>query len=146
MLKLLKITAASLLLLTATMMAAATGNDMTHKALVILSSGSAQTQGMALVLSNTMAGENVQVQLMLCDKAGDLALKNDGSSTLKPKGLTPGQMLRGLIKAGAKVQVCALYLPNSQYRAEDLLEGITVATPPSITQKMLDPNTRTFSF
>mgnify|MGYP000038255970 CR=1 FL=1 len=145
MMKLIKVTAASLLLMTSVIFAAQ-GKDITQKALVILTSDSLQTQGMALVLSNTMASKGTQVNLMLCDEAGDLALKKDDSESLKPKDLTPGQMLRGFIKAGGKVEVCALYLPNSDYTQADLLEGVSVATPPAMTAKMLDPNTRTFTF
>lgn len=145
MMKRVKVTAASLLLLVGVVFAAQ-GKDMTQKALVILASDSSQTQGMALVLSNTMVSDGAQVSLMLCDEAGDLALKEDDSDTLKPKNISPGQMLRGFMKAGGKVQVCALYLPNSEYTQEDLLEGVTVATPPSITQQMLDPEMRTFTF
>lgn len=120
--------------------------DSVEEVLVILSSDSLQTQGMAMVLSNTMARKGARVSVLLCDKAGDLALKSYEAPALKPKDVTPGQMLRGLLKEGGKAQVCALYLPNSDYSKEDLIEGIGVAMPPEIAGQMLNPNMRTFTF
>lgn len=114
--------------------------------LVILSSASLQTQGMAMVLSNTMAQQGARVNVLLCDKAGDLALKSYEAPALKPKDVTPGQMLRGLLKNGGKAKVCALYLPNSDYAKEDLIEGVGVAMPPEMASQMLNPKMRTFTF
>lgn len=120
--------------------------DPSREVLVILASESNQTQGMAMVLSNTMASQGATVNVLLCDKAGDLALKSYEAPALKPKDVTPGQMLRGLIKQGAAVNVCALYLPNSEHSQADLIEGVGVATPPDMASQMLNPKIRTFSF
>ncbi len=117
-----------------------------QEVLVILTSGSLQTQGMAMVLSNTMAEQGAKVNVLLCDKAGDLALKSYAAPTLKPKDVTPGQMLRGLLKQGGVAKVCALYLPNSDYSKDDLIEGVGVALPPEMAGQMLDSKMRTFSF
>lgn len=117
-----------------------------EEVLVILSSDSLQTQGMAMVLSNTMAEHGAKVNVLLCDKAGDLALKSYEAPALKPKDLTPGQMLRGLLKKGGEAKVCALYLPNSDNSKEDLIEGVGVAMPPEMAGQMLNPKMRTFTF
>ncbi|MBN7768661.1 hypothetical protein KUV44_09630 [Marinobacter daepoensis] len=117
-----------------------------EEVLVILASDSLQTQGMAMVLSNTMAQKGARVSVLLCDKAGDLALRNYESEALAPKNLTPGQMLRGLMKAGGTVSVCALYLPNSDHSKDDLLDGVGVATPPDMADQMLNRKIRTFTF
>ena len=117
-----------------------------EEVLVILSSDSLQTQGMAMVLSNTMAKQGAQVNVLLCDQAGDLALKTYEAPALKPKDVTPGQMLRGLLKQGGKAKVCALYLPNSEYNKNDLIEGVGVAMPPEMAGQMLNPKMRTFTF
>lgn len=114
--------------------------------LVILSSESNQTQGMAMVLANTMAEKGAKVNVLLCDEAGDLALKSYEGDALAPRDVTPGQMLRGLLKAGGTANVCALYLPNSDYSKEDLIEGVGVAMPPQMADQMLDRKMRTFSF
>ncbi|WP_417530625.1 hypothetical protein [Marinobacter lipolyticus] len=114
--------------------------------LVILSSDSLQTQGMAMVLSNTMAQQGARVNVLLCDKAGDLALKSYTAPALKPKDVTPGQMLRGLLKQGGEAKVCALYLPNSEYSRDDLIDGVGVAMPPEMAGQMLNGRMRTFTF
>ena len=115
--------------------------------LIILSSDSPQTQGMAMVLGNTMAVEGAAVDVLLCDAAGDLAL-NDGSggAELAPKGFTPGKLLQALRKKGASVSVCALYLPNSEYQKSDLADGVSVAKPPQITALMRNRDMRVFTF
>lgn len=119
---------------------------MVEEVLVILSSESLQTQGMAMVLSNTMAQQGAKVNVLLCDKAGDLALRSYEAPALKPKDVTPGQMLRGLLKQGGVANVCALYLPNSDYSKSDLIDGVGVATPPEMAGQMLNPAMRTFTF
>lgn len=154
MIKALKIFTLAMLVAIAPMHAAADshkektsskGNNV-DEVLVILSSDSLQTQGMAMVLSNTVAQQGAQVNVLLCDAAGDLALKSYSAETLAPKNVTPGQMLRGLMKAGGKVSVCALYLPNSEYSKADLLDGVGVAKPPEMARPMLDRKMRTFTF
>lgn len=117
-----------------------------EEVLVILSSDSLQTQGMAMVLSNTMAQKGAKVNVLLCDKAGDLALKSYQAPALKPKDVTPGQMLRGLLKQGGEAKVCALYLPNSDNSKDDLIDGVGVAMPPEMAGQMLDGKMRTFTF
>lgn len=120
--------------------------DAVEEVLVILSSDSLQTQGMAMVLSNTMAQQGAKVNVLLCDQAGDLALKSYEAPALKPKDVTPGQMLRGLLKQGGQAKVCALYLPNSDYSKEDLIDGVGVAMPPEMAGQMLNSEMRTFTF
>lgn len=123
------------------------GNDkMIEEVLVIVTSDSLQTQGMAMVLSNTMVQQGAKVNMLLCDKAGDLATKDYQAAALKPVDATPGQMLRNLLKQGATVNVCALYLPNSDNSKDDLISGVGVATPPQMVSQMLNPAMRTFSF
>lgn len=146
MMKSLKALAVAALVAVTPLAAHAGDQEMIEEVLVILSSESLQTQGMAMVLSTTMAQQGSKVNVLLCDKAGDLALKDYDAPTLKPKDVTPGQMLRGLLKQGGTANVCALYLPNSDYSKDDLLEGVGVATPPEMAGQMLNPAMRTFSF
>lgn len=113
---------------------------------VTVTSGSLQTQGMAMVLATTMLEKGARVNVLLCDQAGDLALKSYDAPALKPREVTPGQMLRGLLSQGASVNVCALYLPNSKYGREELFEGVGIAMPPQVVDQMLDSGVRTFEF
>lgn len=122
------------------------GGAAVDEVLVIVSSASQQTQGMAMVLSSTMLEKGAKVNVLLCDQAGDLALKTYDAPALKPREVTPGQLLRGLLAQGASVNVCALYLPNSKYGREELFEGVGIAMPPQVVDQMLDSGVRTFEF
>jgi hypothetical protein len=64
------------LLVTASSMASAEAPEV----LVYLTSGSTQTQGMAMVLSGQMVQQRANVHLLLCDEAGDLALEASDSA------------------------------------------------------------------
>ena len=55
-------------------------------------------------------------------------------------------MLQGVIKAGAQVEVCTLYLPNTGKKPTDLIEGVTPAKPADVAAYLLKPNVRTLSF
>jgi len=113
--------------------------------LVYLTSGSGQTQGMALILSGQMLQQKAKVHVLLCDDAGDLALANTSSDKLKPLDKSPEELLNALIQQGATVEVCALYLPNRSTNVT-LKPDIDVAKPPVIASKLLDEKVKTFSF
>jgi hypothetical protein len=55
-------------------------------------------------------------------------------------------MLQGLMKAGAKVEVCALYLPNTGRQPTDLLPGVTAAKPADVAAFLLKPEVQTLAF
>lgn len=114
--------------------------------LMIVSSESLQTQGMAMVLGNTMQDAGASVHVLLCDKAGDLALADGKSVRLRPNNVSPKQLLNKLRIGGANISVCALYLPNSEYSQADLADGVGVAKPPAIAALMLNKNIRVFNF
>jgi predicted peroxiredoxin len=117
--------------------------------LTIITSPEPQTQLMALILTRTSLAQGAQAQILLCDQAGDLALAEPSataSAPLAPRGMSPHGLLSMLIADGVQVQVCAIYLPNSEATEDDLLEGVTVAMPPEIAAEMLSPDTRLFTF
>lgn len=105
-----------------------------------------QAQGMAMVLATQMVEQKAAVRILLCGPAGQLALKTYEPAALKPRNVTPKQMLLGIMKAGATVEVCALFLPNADRTPADLLEGIAVAKPPEVAAYMLKPGVRAFGF
>lgn len=105
-----------------------------------------QSQGMAMVLATQMAEQKATVRILLCGPAGQLALKTYEPAALKPRNVTPKQMLAGLMKSGATVEVCALFLPNADRAPVDLTEGVTVAKPPEVAAYMLKPGVRAFGF
>ena len=117
---------------------------------VLVNSGEPQTQAMAMVLSlMTMKKHHKEVNIVLCGKAGDLADKNiKGTPVKRPNGKAPSakQHLQKLIKMGASVQVCPLYLPNASKDKSVLLDGITVAKPPKVAAKLLNTNYQNITF
>lgn len=70
-----------------------------------------QAQGMAMVLATQMVEQKASVRILLCGPAGQLALKTYEPAALKPRNVTPKQMMAGLMKAGATVEVCACSCP-----------------------------------
>lgn len=113
---------------------------------VTLASGSTMAQGMAMVLASQMQEQGAQVDILLCDKAGDIALKGAAGEALKPNDVTPAQLLDGAIKKGATASVCALYLPNTGHAKDDLRDGITAANPATMGSKLLEENRKVIGF
>jgi predicted peroxiredoxin len=105
-----------------------------------------QSQGMAMVLATQMVEQKAAVRILLCGPAGQLALKTYEPAALKPRNVTPKQLMAGLMKAGATVEVCALFLPNADRTPADLTDGVTVAKPPEVAAYMLKPGVRAFGF
>lgn len=113
---------------------------------VTLNSGQPQTQGMALVLANQAAAQKVAVRVLLCSEGAQLAITSKESVRLKPPNVTPKDMLSALMKAGAKVEVCALFLPNSDWKESDLIAGVTVAKPADVASYMMQPHVKAMTF
>jgi predicted peroxiredoxin len=113
---------------------------------VSIHSAGVMAQGAGLVLAGQALEQKAVVRVLLCDAAGDIAVTGKAMPTLKPRNVTPQQMLQGLVKAGAKVEVCALYLPNSGNKPSDLIEGVTAAKPAEIAAYILKSNVRTLAF
>lgn len=120
--------------------------DSASELLVMINSGTPQTQGMAMVLATQALEQKASVRVLLCSEGGQLAVKGKEGSVLKPRNVTPNQMLQGLIKGGAKVEVCALFLPNSDLKSADLIEGVSVAKPAEVASYLLQPNVKTLTY
>lgn len=114
--------------------------------LVTINSGNAQTQGMAMVLATQAMEQKAGVRVLLCSEGGQLAVKGKEGVVLKPRNVTPNQMLQGLMKNGAKVEVCALFLPNSGLQPTDLIEGVGVAKPADVAAYMLQGNVKNLTY
>ncbi|MGO2007470.1 DsrE family protein [Vreelandella alkaliphila] len=136
------------------MVATADNHDAeSDKALMILTSGAVQTQSMAMILGNAMRQQGTDLHILLCDAAGDLAVDGYESESAvntppsNPAGqVKPEGMLKMLMGEGVSVDVCAIYLPNTDYTQEDLLEGVGVAAPGPMAEMMRDPAIPVFSF
>lgn len=124
----------------------ATASETVDKILITLTSAEQQTRGMAMVLGNMMQAKGAKVSILLCDSAGDMALKGQASEPLKPMNDTPEKLMKKLMSGGAKIDVCALYLPNKGVGIDALLDGVGAAKPPVMAAALLDAETRVFNF
>lgn len=122
------------------------GAAQAQELFVNIHSGNAMAQGAGLVLAGQALEQKAAVRVLLCDKAGDIALVGAELPRLKPRDVTPQQMLQGVIKAGARVEVCALYLPNTGRQASELIEGVTPARPADVAAHLLKPGVNTLAF
>jgi hypothetical protein len=113
---------------------------------VNIHSNQPMAQGAGLVLAGQALAQKASVRVLLCGEAGDIALLEHAMPTLKPRNMTPQQMLQNLIQAGAKVEVCALYLPNTGRQASDLIQGVTPAKPADVAAHLLKPSVQTLAF
>ncbi|MDP3535331.1 MAG: DsrE family protein [Halomonas sp.] len=123
------------------------------QALMVLTSDAVQTQTMAMILGNAMRQQGTDLHILLCDAAGDLAVEGFSSDEAvktppsNPAGeVKPEGMLQMLMGEGVSVDVCAIYLPNTDYTQEDLLDGVGVAAPGEIAEMMRDPAIPVYSF
>ncbi|MGB0681839.1 MAG: hypothetical protein ACPGOV_03995 [Magnetovibrionaceae bacterium] len=119
---------------------------MPSKILTVVTSPDHQTQAMAFILTLQALKNGAEAQVLLCGPAGQTAVKGVEQAPLKPKGMTPAKLMMAAQKQGAKVQVCALFLPNAGLDAGALAEGVTAARPPEIGAVMADPAVRYFTF
>ncbi len=65
---------------------------------------------------------------------------------LKPRDVTPQQMLQGLIKNGAQGEVCALYLPNTGRQLCEPIPGVGAAKPANVAAHLLRPGMHKLAF
>jgi len=114
--------------------------------LTIVTAPDAQTQLMAMVLATQAQKQGASVHVLLCGPGGELALKNGKETKLKPNDASPQMLLGGLMKNGATVVVCPLFLPNASKSEADLKDGVTVAKPPVVAEKMMKENTKILSY
>ncbi len=113
---------------------------------VTLTADDAQTQLMAMVLSMKTIQQNKKVHMVLCSSAGELAIKNAKSPKLKPIDKSPKMLLQAIIKKGADVKVCPLYLPNAGKNKSELIKGVTVAKPDEVAAQLLNKDFKNLSY
>ena len=108
----------------------------------ILTEENPQTQLMAMVLTMQAAQQGAAPHVLLCGPAGDLALKDAPEAATAgqpPKNMSPqGLMQKIMTLPGAKVEVCAIYLPGKGAGADVLLEGVGVANPGEMAKAILE--------
>ncbi len=113
---------------------------------VVLTSGDAETQMMAMVLATQSMNQDVNVRVLLCSDAGELAVRGSESPAFAPADRSPKQLLMGLLDRRATVEVCGIFLPNREYTSEDLIDGVGSASPPEVAAFMKQEGVRYFTF
>ncbi len=142
-----KKTITSLLLASSVLATSASFADQSKGLNLVVTSPERQSQMMAMVLSlQTIKKHGKEVNMVLCSRAGDLALSETKTEAFKPSGKSPTDLLKAIMKMGANVEVCPLYLPNSGKTEADLIKGITVAKPPVVAGRLLDKDYKTLSY
>jgi len=119
------------------------------KLVTVVTSADAQTQLMSMVLTMQAVQKGTEVSILLCGAGGDIALKDAPESATAgqpPKGMSPQGLLQAAMKAGAKAEVCAIYLPGKGATPDVLLDGVGMAMPPAMAGAMLDDDTQVWSF
>lgn len=132
----------SALALAAMSMTHAASADEQNNLVTILTAPEPQTQLMSMVLTLQAAKQGATPHILLCGPAGDLALKDAPASATAgqpPKDMSPQGLMQMIMKQpGAKVEVCAIYLPGKGAGPEVLLDGVGVANPGEMAKAVLD--------
>lgn len=121
-------------------------DDLVDGLNVVLTSGEPQTQMMAMVLSMMTVEQHKKVNMVLCDKAGSLAVKGTSSPMVKAMEASPKQILQKLISDGVDVKLCPLYLPSIGKDDRVLIKGVMVAEPDKVAKNLLHKNFNTLSY
>lgn len=104
-----------------------------------------QDRAMPLVLANQALDQGSEIRVLLCGAGANLALLDYEAERFAPRDITPVDLLQRLMTNGATVEVCAIFLPNSDHSAEQLRAGITVADPADVAAWMMAPTTQILS-
>ncbi|MGB3223378.1 MAG: hypothetical protein WBB23_11310 [Desulforhopalus sp.] len=148
MMRSMKCTAALLALLMIVLMSLQShaADHETKGLFVIVTTPDAQTQMMAMVLSTQTISQGKSIHMLLCGPAGELAIKNSEQTMLKPLNKSPQMLLLGLIKSGASIEVCPLFLPNKGTEDAVLIDGVSIAKPPVVAQNLREEGMKLLTF
>ena len=124
--------------------ALADSHDDGKRLFVSVTGSAAQDRAMPLVLANQALDQGAQVRVLLCGAGGEIAVAELELKTLAPRGLTPRDLLNRLIQHEVTVEVCAIFLPNTDYTEDDLIDGVGIANPGDVANWMMAPGTRLF--
>jgi hypothetical protein len=133
-----------------TVAGAAQGQEGPSRLVTVLTAPEPQTQLMAMVLTMQATQQGATPHILLCGPAGDLALADapEGATAGQPpKDMSPQGLMQAIMKQdGARVEVCAIYLPGRGESPEVLLDGVGVAEPGAMAAAIMAPDTRVMSY
>ncbi|MEE4638971.1 MAG: hypothetical protein V2J42_09570 [Wenzhouxiangella sp.] len=123
----------------------AMGGGREHRLFVTVTGSETQDRAMPLTLANKALDQGLEVRVLLCGAGAELALADYQAESFDPPGVTPKDLLGRLLNNGAVVEVCAIFLPNTDYDETDLTDGIGIGAPDDVAEYMMGPRTRIFS-
>jgi len=115
----------------------------------VVTAAEPQTQLMAMVLTMQAVEQGNSAHILLCGPGGDMGLAEAPESVTasqKPRDVSPQGLMAAIMERGATVEVCAIYLPNAGLEADALLDGVGVAQPPAMAERMMAEGTRVWAF
>ncbi|MFP4209562.1 MAG: DsrE family protein [Wenzhouxiangella sp.] len=121
------------------------GRGREHRLFVTITGSATQDRAMPLTLANKAVDQGLEVRVLLCGDGAELALADYQAEAFDPPGVTPKDLLGRLLSNGVTVEVCAIFLPNTDYDEDDLTDGIGIAAPDDVAEYMMGPRTRIFS-
>lgn len=121
-------------------------SDNSKHLLIIVTTDDAVTQSMSMVLAEQSMKKGAAVEILLCGKAGSLAIKDSEQVLLKPQNISPQMMLQNLIRNKVNVELCPIFLANSEKSIPNLIDGVTIAKPSLVADKLLRENTKILSY
>lgn len=124
----------------------ATETESEKNLFFIVTTDNEMNQLMSMVLATQSMSKGATVDVLLCGKAGDLVIQGSPETKLKPKNVSPQMLLKNLIGKGVDVEVCPLYLPNTNQTQDDLIKGVKVAQPSQVADKLLRENTSILTY
>lgn len=121
------------------------GGGHEHRLFVTVTGSASQDRAMPLTLANKALDQGLEVRVLLCGDGAELALADYQAESFDPPGVTPKDLLGRLLSNGATVEVCAIFLPNTDYDEDNLTDGIGIGAPDDVAAYMMGPRTRIFS-
>lgn len=121
------------------------GGGREHRLFVTVTGSATQDRAMPLTLANKAVDQGLEVRVLLCGDGAELALADYEAQSFDPPGVTPKDLLGRLMNNGVTVEVCAIFLPNTDYDEDDLTDGIGIGAPDDVAEYMMGPRTRIFS-
>lgn len=121
------------------------GGGHDHRLFVTVTGSTTQDRAMPLVLANQAIDQGLEVRVLLCGDGAMLAVADHEAEPFAPRNVSAQDLLKRLMNEGAKVEVCAIFLPNTEFEQGDLIEGIGVGQPGEVAAYMMGPRTRILS-
>ncbi len=116
-----------------------------NKLFVTVTSDEVHNQAFAMILATQGMQQGQEPRVLLCGPGAEMATDDYEAEAVEPAGANPQQMMQNLINEGVQVDVCAIFLPNTDFTEDDLIDGVGVASAEEVAEYMADPQVRYFA-